>query len=188
MWIKVSVQIYRKSCLLAEVWSMLASAVKPVANPLRSVPHPPPIGWLRGSGGREGETVLILIITSVEDTVRFHWGSSGTRCPKLCCYTTTKQQVLKIRFLLTQQIQTDIFQTFSSWRCSSSAACSYNGFMFRPHTQSATIVLDSFMLYCRFWNDEPLLLWIAITLNLPPAAIKGCCFCRASCSAWRGGK
>lgn len=152
---------------------MLASAVKPVAKscPLRSIPLPPS-HWMnervrgeREKGGRGGETVLILIITSVEDTVCFHWGSCGTQCPKVFCYTTTKLQVLKLRFLTLTDTDWH-FPNISSWRCSSSAACSYNGFMFRPHTQSAAIVLDSFVLYCRFLNDELLFLWIAITLKL----------------------
>jgi len=52
----------------------LARAGKLVANPLSSVPHPPSLlGKERVRGEREkaGETVLILINTSVEDTVCF---------------------------------------------------------------------------------------------------------------------
>lgn len=95
-------------------WSTVCRSVQqnllPI-SPCRSLPIS--IGWMRGSEGRgrEGqcETVLILIITSVEDAVCFHWGLLGTRCPKLFCYTTIKLQVLKLIFLLTQQIQRHIF-------------------------------------------------------------------------------
>lgn len=87
--------------------------VYPVSPP----PHPPSC-WInervRGEweeGSRAGETVLIHIMTSVEDTVCFHWGSPSTLCPKVFCCTTTKLQILNTFFFLMQQIET-FTQTF----------------------------------------------------------------------------
>lgn len=82
--------IERAVCLLK--YTMLASTVKPVANlspPLCPSPSLP-LDESEGREGGGGGTVLILIITSVQDTVCVHWGSLGTQCPKVFCYITTK--------------------------------------------------------------------------------------------------
>lgn len=103
------------------VWRNLLP-VYPVSPP----PHPPSC-WInervRGEweeGSRAGETVLIHIMTSVEDTVCFHWGSLSTLCPKVFCCTTTKLQILNTFFF--DATDRDIYPDISSWRCSSSVA------------------------------------------------------------------
>lgn len=109
---------------------MLASVAKPVASLSRLSTPPPALvldkweGRVRGEweeGSRAGETVLIHIMTSVEDTVCFHWGSLSTLCPKVFCCTTTKLQILNTFFFF-DATDRDIYPDISSWRCSSSVA------------------------------------------------------------------
>lgn len=111
-------------------WSrVLARAAKPVVNlPPRICPSPSlppsvrPSHWTnervrgeRRTGGREGEAVLIPHNHICWRHCMFPLRLIGYSVSQKCfCYTTTKLQVLKLRFPPAQQMQTNIF----SWRCS----------------------------------------------------------------------
>lgn len=95
---------------------MLANAVKLVANlspllcPTPSLPQNKREGQ-RGEGEaeREGETLLILIIASVEDTVCFHRGSLGTRCPKVLYNNKTAATEIQIFYFFFHDTNTQTF-------------------------------------------------------------------------------